>query len=60
MWQPILKPMLVGALPLALVSGTILYALIYIAASKFQARRRLQLAERARLRLAEALQETSV
>lgn len=60
MWQPILKPMLVGALPLALLSGTILYAVLYIAVSKFQARRRERLAERARSRLAEALQASSV
>ncbi|MBC2774493.1 DUF2062 domain-containing protein [Rhizobium sp. AQ_MP] len=56
MWQPILKPMLVGALPLALISGVVIYAVIYIAVSKFQARRRDRLAERARSRLAQALQ----
>ncbi len=60
MWQPFLKPMLVGAIPLAAVSGVLVYAAIYIAVSKFQVRRRERLAERARVRLAEALQGSSV
>ncbi|MDH4415538.1 MAG: DUF2062 domain-containing protein [Rhizobium sp.] len=60
MWQPILKPMLVGAIPLAVVSGVIIYCVLYLAVSKFQARRRERLAERARARLADALQGSSV
>lgn len=60
MWHPILKPMLVGAIPLAAISGVIIYCVIYFAVAKFQARRRERLAERARARLAEALQGTSV
>lgn len=60
MWQPVLKPMLIGALPLAAISGAILYCVIYFAVSKFQARRRERLAERAKIRLAEALQGSSI
>ncbi|MFN3635761.1 MAG: DUF2062 domain-containing protein [Rhizobium rhizophilum] len=59
MWQPILKPMLIGAIPLAAVSGAIVYCVIYFTVAKFQARRRERLAERARARLAEALQGSS-
>lgn len=60
MWQPILKPMLIGAIPLAIVSGIIIYCIIYFTVAKFQARRRERLAERARARLAEALQGSSI
>jgi uncharacterized protein len=60
MWQPILKPMLIGAIPLAAVSGVIIYCVIYFTVAKFQARRRERLAAKARARLAKALQETSV
>lgn len=60
MWQPILKPMLIGAIPLAIVSAIIIYCIIYFTVAKFQARRRERLAERARARLAEALQGSSI
>lgn len=60
MWHPILKPMLVGAIPLAALSGAIIYCVIYFAVWKFQTRRRERLAARARARLAEALQGSSV
>jgi uncharacterized protein (DUF2062 family) len=60
MWQPILKPMLVGAVPLAVISGAISYCVIYFTVAKFQARRRERLAARARARLNEALQGSSV
>ena len=60
MWQPILKPMLVGAIPLAAFSGLLIYCVLYFAVSKFQDRRREQLAERARARLEQALQGSSV
>lgn len=60
MWQPILKPMLIGAIPLAAVSGIIVYCVIYFTVAKFQTRRRERLAERARARLAEALQGSSI
>lgn len=60
MWQPILKPMLIGAIPLAIVSGIIIYCIIYFTVANFQARRRERLAERARARLAQALQGSSI
>ncbi|QLF69940.1 DUF2062 domain-containing protein [Peteryoungia desertarenae] len=55
LWEPVLKPMLVGAIPLAFVSGIIFYILTYLAVHGFQRRRRLRLAERAKARLATAL-----
>lgn len=60
MWEPILKPMLIGAVPLAALSGVVLYCVIYVSVSKFQQRRRIRLAERARVRLAEAIEGSSV
>jgi len=39
-WDPILKPMLVGGVPLGLVCGGILYVLTRAAVSAFQHRRR--------------------
>ncbi len=60
MWEPILKPMLIGAVPLAALSGAVLYCVIYVSVSKFQQRRRIRLAERARVRLAEAIEGSSV
>ncbi|MCU0832155.1 MAG: DUF2062 domain-containing protein [Rhizobiaceae bacterium] len=43
-WEPILKPMLVGAVPLALVAGAVLYAATHVAVSLFQKRRSARLA----------------
>ena len=43
-----------------IVSGIIIYCIIYFTVAKFQARRRERLAERARARLAEALQGSSI
>jgi len=40
LWDPILKPMLVGGVPLGLVCGTVLYVLTRAAVSAFQHRRR--------------------
>ncbi|BDA83827.1 membrane protein [Aureimonas sp. SA4125] len=50
MWEPYLKPMLVGSLPLGLFFGAISYALIYFAAKSFQERRARNLMLRADLR----------
>lgn len=55
LWDPILKPMLVGAVPLAVVSGVIFYTLTYLTVDGFQRRRKTRLAERAKARLTEAL-----
>ena len=38
-WDPILKPMLVGSLPIGLGFGLGGYAIVYVAAKSFQARR---------------------
>ncbi|WP_075290246.1 DUF2062 domain-containing protein [Pararhizobium arenae] len=39
LWEPVLKPMLVGAIPLALTSAIVFYTLAYVAARMFQQRR---------------------
>lgn len=59
-WEPILKPMLVGAIPLAAISTVVVYAVTYVAVDRFQRRRRARLSERAKARLADALEGTSV
>lgn len=59
-WEPILKPMLVGAIPLAVISTVLVYACTYFAVDRFQRQRRARLSARARARLAEALEGTSV
>lgn len=51
LWRPVIEPMLIGAVPPALVSGLATYAAIYVAARTFQARRRERLREVARGRL---------
>jgi uncharacterized protein (DUF2062 family) len=43
---PILEPMLIGAVPIALLLGAISYVLVYIAAQGFQASRRQRFAVR--------------
>ncbi|MGE7370007.1 DUF2062 domain-containing protein [Neorhizobium sp. NPDC001467] len=48
LWQPVLKPMLVGCLPLAAVSGLVVYAATYMGVRGFRARRRERMAARRR------------
>lgn len=55
LWDPVLKPMLIGAIPPALVSGLLVYCLVFYAVRGFQARRRAHLTERARDSLGEAV-----
>lgn len=43
LWRPVIEPMLLGALPPALLSGIVSYAAVYVAARTFQARRRKRL-----------------
>jgi uncharacterized protein (DUF2062 family) len=50
LWQPILKPMTVGAVALGLASGLAFYGLTYWGVNSFRERRRLRMAERARAR----------
>ncbi|WP_113140834.1 DUF2062 domain-containing protein [Rhizobium sp. CECT 9324] len=59
LWEPVLKPMLIGAIPLAAVSAIVIYGATYWAVHGFQVRRRSHLATRARQRLAEALDGTA-
>ncbi|MCP4316840.1 MAG: DUF2062 domain-containing protein [Hyphomicrobiales bacterium] len=46
LWEPIIKPMLVGCLPFMLVSGLIFYVATYCGVSRFQNQRRLRLLKR--------------
>ncbi|MCM2400296.1 DUF2062 domain-containing protein [Rhizobium sp. S153] len=55
LWRPVLEPMLIGAIPPALVTGFVVYGLTFYAVSGFQSRRRARLSLRARTRLAEAI-----
>ncbi len=52
LWKPVLEPMLVGAIPPAIVTSVALYALTFYTVKGFQTRRHIRLMERARLRLA--------
>lgn len=59
LWEPVLKPMLIGAIPPGVVSGIAFYILTYWAVRVFQARRKSRLAERARVRLHELAKASS-
>lgn len=45
-WEPIVKPMLVGSLPLGLGFGAIAYAAVFFGARSFQRRRAIRIRER--------------
>ena len=47
LWEPVLKPMTIGAIPLGLTAGLITYGLTRWGMTKFQDRQRRRLAERA-------------
>lgn len=51
LWEPVIEPMLVGAVPPALASGALVYGAVYFAARSFQTRRRNKLLDIARARL---------
>ncbi|MDF1607732.1 DUF2062 domain-containing protein [Hoeflea sp. YIM 152468] len=53
LWDPVLKPMLIGAIPPGLVSGITFYILTYWTVRAFQLRRKSALAMRAKARLKE-------
>ncbi|MBN8951064.1 MULTISPECIES: DUF2062 domain-containing protein [unclassified Rhizobium] len=59
-WDPVLKPMLIGGIPPAIVTGVIVYALTYYGVKTFKTRRKERLMERARERLALAESASSV
>lgn len=46
LWQPVLKPMLIGCLPPALFCGLVVYAATYMGVRGFRARRRERMAAR--------------
>ncbi len=46
LWTPVIKPMLVGSIPLAVISAVVFYGLAYVAARLFQERRELRRAVR--------------
>jgi len=50
LWEPFLKPMTIGAIPIGLVFAVSFYFLTRWATAAFRERRRRQLAEKARLR----------
>lgn len=51
LWRPVIEPMLLGAVPPALISGVVSYGIIFFAARTFQTRRRERLLRTARNRL---------
>ncbi|MEM6462945.1 MAG: DUF2062 domain-containing protein [Pseudomonadota bacterium] len=51
LWDPIIKPMLVGCIPFMLVTGATLYVLAYFGVSTFQAQRKRRLMKKRRKEL---------
>lgn len=51
LWDVVLKPMLIGAIPPAIVSGVIVYSITFYGVRSFQRRRKAKLMERARERV---------
>jgi uncharacterized protein (DUF2062 family) len=52
LWDIVLKPMLVGAIPPAIISGLLVYSITFYGVRGFQRRRKVRLLERAHERLA--------
>jgi uncharacterized protein len=50
-WDPVLKPMLIGAMPFGVVSALLFYIFTYWSVSTFQHKRRERLANKAKTRL---------
>ncbi|GAB5460195.1 MAG: DUF2062 domain-containing protein [Hoeflea alexandrii] len=53
LWEPVLKPMLIGAIPPGVITGVAIYVLTYWAVRAFQTQRKSRLAARAKARLRE-------
>lgn len=53
LWDPVLKPMLIGAIPPGVICGIAFYILTYWGVRAFQMRRKSKLATRAKTRLKE-------
>jgi len=51
LWDPVIKPMLIGAIPPGVITGIAFYALTYWGVRAFQMQRKSRLAARARIRL---------
>lgn len=50
LWEPVLKPMLIGSLPLAAVSAAVFYVAAFYAARLFQSRRQMRRQNKLRAR----------
>ncbi len=59
LWDVVLKPMLIGAIPPAIVSGVIVYSITFYGVRGFQRRRKARLMERARDRVTLAVENAS-
>ncbi|EDQ32503.1 hypothetical protein HPDFL43_11906 [Hoeflea phototrophica DFL-43] len=53
LWEPVIKPMLIGCVPPGLFTAICFYVLTYWGVTAFQTRRKSKLAARARLRIQE-------
>lgn len=53
LWEPVLKPMLIGAIPPGVITGVAFYVLTYWGVRAFQTQRKSRLAARAKARLRE-------
>ncbi|MCO6407546.1 DUF2062 domain-containing protein [Hoeflea alexandrii] len=53
LWEPVLKPMLIGAIPPGVITGVAVYVLTYWGVRAFQTQRKSRLAARAKARLRE-------
>lgn len=58
LWRPVIEPMLLGAIPPGLLTGVVLYVVIFHAVKGFQARRRARLMRHARFQVPSAGPET--
>jgi uncharacterized protein (DUF2062 family) len=53
LWEPVIKPMLIGSIPPGLFTGIAFYVLTYWGVTAFQTRRKSKMAARARARIQE-------
>jgi uncharacterized protein len=54
LWEPLLKPMLIGSVPVAAASAALFYAVALYFAKLFQSRRQVRRSGRAQVRIAES------
>lgn len=60
LWSPLIKPMLVGAIPMGLAVSLLFYGAVRWATAEFQERRRVRLAARAQARLSAGVPKNMV